>query len=113
MIRVLILGGGVVALDQLTKAVVLSHLEPGMHVTNVARHATASCCVVTVDDSRDPLHLTIEDDGVGLPRQTRAGGLGLRSMAERATELGGTCDISRSPSGGTCVRVTIPLEGAR
>ena len=32
MIRVLILGGGVVALDQLTKAVVLSHLEPGMHV---------------------------------------------------------------------------------
>ena len=36
MIRVLILGGGVVALDQLTKAVVLSHLEPGMHVVVVA-----------------------------------------------------------------------------
>ena len=32
MIRVLALGGGVVALDQVTKAVVLSHLEPGMHV---------------------------------------------------------------------------------
>ena len=32
MTRVLALGGGVVVLDQLTKAVVLSHLEPGMHV---------------------------------------------------------------------------------
>jgi len=30
--RVLALGGGVVVLDQLTKAVVLSHMEPGMHV---------------------------------------------------------------------------------
>src|SRR5947207_6331650 len=36
MIRVLALGGGVVALDQLTKAVVLSHLEPGMHVAVVS-----------------------------------------------------------------------------
>ena len=37
MIRVLALGGGVVALDQLAKAVVLSHLEPGMHVAVEAR----------------------------------------------------------------------------
>jgi len=36
MIRVLALAGGVVALDQLTKAVVLSHLEPGMHVAVVS-----------------------------------------------------------------------------
>jgi signal peptidase II len=30
--RVLAIGGGVVVLDQLTKAVVLAHLEPGIHV---------------------------------------------------------------------------------
>jgi signal peptidase II len=36
MIRVLVLGGGVVALDQLTKALVLSLLEPGVHVDVVA-----------------------------------------------------------------------------
>ena len=40
MIRVLGLGGGVVALDQLTKAVVLSHLEPGMHVVVVSSFVT-------------------------------------------------------------------------
>jgi signal peptidase II len=32
MLRVLALGGGVVVLDQLTKAVVLTHLAPGTHV---------------------------------------------------------------------------------
>ena len=36
MIRVVALGGGVVALDQVTKAIVLSHLEPGMHVVVVS-----------------------------------------------------------------------------
>ena len=32
MIKVLALGGGVIVLDQITKAVVLSHLAPGTHV---------------------------------------------------------------------------------
>jgi len=32
MIQVLALGGGVIVLDQITKAVVLSHLAPGTHV---------------------------------------------------------------------------------
>jgi signal peptidase II len=32
MITVLALGGGVIVLDQITKAVVLSHLAPGTHV---------------------------------------------------------------------------------
>jgi signal peptidase II len=36
MIRVLVLGGAVVVLDQLSKAVVLAHLEPGVHVDVVA-----------------------------------------------------------------------------
>jgi signal peptidase II len=35
MIRVLALGGGVVVLDQLTKAIVLSHLSPAAHVAVV------------------------------------------------------------------------------
>jgi len=39
MIRVLALGGVVVALDQITKAVVLSHLQPGVHVDVVSGFA--------------------------------------------------------------------------
>jgi signal transduction histidine kinase len=85
-------------------------------VTNVARHATASSCVVRLDDTTDPLTLTVEDDGVGLAaarhgRRRGPGGLGLRSMTERATELGGTCMITPGAAGGTTVHVTIPRGG--
>ena len=40
MTRVLALGGGVAVLDQLTKAVVLSHLAPGTHVDVVKGFVT-------------------------------------------------------------------------
>jgi signal peptidase II len=40
MTRVLALGGGVVVLDQLTKAAVLAHLAPGTHVDLVDGFAT-------------------------------------------------------------------------
>jgi len=40
MLRVLALGGGVVVLDQLVKAVVLSHLAPGTHIDIVEGFVT-------------------------------------------------------------------------
>jgi two-component system NarL family sensor kinase len=35
-------------------------------------------------------------------------GIGLRSMRERASELGGTCVIESLPAGGTRVLVHLP-----
>lgn len=76
-------------------------------MTNVHRHARATACTVRVDvDSA--LQLEIEDDGVGLPASYRAG-VGITSMRERATELGGTCTIDRRVPSGTRVRISIPL----
>jgi signal transduction histidine kinase len=37
----------------------------------------------------------------------------LRSMAERAAELGGRCATGPGPDGGTTVTATIPLGEAR
>jgi two-component system, NarL family, sensor kinase len=42
--------------------------------------------------------------------------VGMASMRERAEELGGTCAVAAIPTGGTCVRVRLPLpkeDGAR
>jgi len=77
-------------------------------VTNVVRHANATSCAthLSIDES---LCLEITDDGVGLPQAVRAS-VGLTSMSERATELGGTCVIERLPSGGTRVGVQLPLS---
>jgi signal transduction histidine kinase len=77
-------------------------------LTNVTRHAQASNCRVTVRRDR-ALTLDIVDDGVGLgPR--RPGGVGLDSMRERATELGGDFEISAVEPHGTAVRVRLPFQ---
>jgi len=79
-------------------------------MTNVHRHAHATACTVRVDVDGS-LQLEIEDDGVGLPAGYRAG-VGITSMRERATELGGTCTIDRRVPSGTRVRISIPLGAA-
>jgi signal transduction histidine kinase len=77
-------------------------------LTNVVRHAHASTCMVLLTVS-ESLSLDITDDGVGLPQTVRAG-VGLTSMRERATELGGTCVIEPLPAGGTHVGVRLPMS---
>jgi two-component system NarL family sensor kinase len=76
-------------------------------LTNVTRHASARSCAVRlwVDDD---LNIEVVDDGIGLPEQ-HATGVGLWSMRERATELGGDCVVSAGSGGGTKVRATLPL----
>jgi signal transduction histidine kinase len=76
-------------------------------LTNVVRHARAGACLVRLSLS-DVLELEITDDGVGLPADRRAG-VGLSSMRERAAELGGTCVIESTPSGGARVLARLPL----
>jgi signal transduction histidine kinase len=79
-------------------------------VTNAIRHAGASRVGVTVWPEDGGLHLAIEDDGIGLADDPGSTGLGLHSMRERATELGGTFAIGAGAAGrGTRVAVTLPL----
>jgi len=80
-------------------------------ITNVVRHAEAQQCTVSITVDRHTLVVDIRDDGSGLPAQRHAG-VGLRSMYERAAELGGTCTIETAPTGGTSVRVHLPLVAA-
>src|SRR5215204_6285048 len=76
-------------------------------LTNVVRHARASTCVVRLAVNEE-VTLQIVDDGVGIPAE-RSAGVGLSSMRERASELGGSCVVERVPEGGTRVLVRLPL----
>jgi signal transduction histidine kinase len=77
-------------------------------LTNVMRHACAQSCTIRLTLA-DRLTLEITDDGTGLPPGRQAG-VGLTSMRERATELGGTCIVESVPGGGTRVSARLPLS---
>ena len=76
-------------------------------LTNVVRHAQARMCSVRLALA-DGLEIAIIDDGVGLPADRQAG-VGLRSMRERAEELGGEVRIEPQPHGGTWVWARLPI----
>ncbi|MFN2254167.1 MAG: histidine kinase [Candidatus Promineifilaceae bacterium] len=77
-------------------------------INNVVKHAGAKNCTVTLS-ANDELHLLIEDDGGGLAPLT-VPGVGLISMRERASELGGSCMVETLPEGGARVTACLPLH---
>ena len=81
-------------------------------LTNVIRHSTATTAAVRLTVEMDVLRLGVLDNGVNAgPEWTP--GVGLTSMSERASELGGRCEIRYDRTGCT-VDVVLPLaEGAR
>lgn len=80
-------------------------------LTNVVRHSGAHCASLTVDAHGPDLVLEIQDDGNGLtdPTAHHALGVGLRSMRERAEELGGSLEVTPAGERGTLVRAVLPL----
>lgn len=76
-------------------------------LNNVIRHAQARHCTIAIT-TNGALQLSIQDDGTGLSAQTRSG-VGLQSMRERATEVGGICTIENGALGGVIVRLSLPL----
>ena len=76
-------------------------------LTNVSRHARARTCRIQIT-LNGGLELEILDDGVGIAPDTAAG-VGLTSMRERVSELGGLLSIERRTEGGTRVGAVLPL----
>jgi signal transduction histidine kinase len=76
-------------------------------LTNVIRHAEAAHCWIQFRANGD-LQVEVTDDGRGLPSHPRPG-VGLHSMRERATELGGDLVVERRSSGGTRLLARLPL----
>lgn len=81
-------------------------------LTNALKHANAGRCYVSLVCKDGILRLSIRDDGIGLP-EVVVPGIGIRSMKERAEELGGTCQLQSTAGEGTRITVQIPLEKGR
>ncbi|BFV56203.1 hypothetical protein KCMC57_up13070 [Kitasatospora sp. CMC57] len=79
----------------------------GEALNNVVRHSGAASARLTLRVRPDEVTVEATDDGAGFPSHTGGAGVGLRSMAERAEELGGTFTAAND-SGGAVVRAVFP-----
>jgi PAS domain S-box-containing protein len=77
---------------------------------NAVKHAQASRLEVSLACEAEYIRLDVCDNGMGFdPQAVYPGHLGLRSMHERALNLGGTLEINSSSMNGTHICARFPL----
>jgi signal transduction histidine kinase len=76
---------------------------------NAVRHSHASRCLVKFLVEQNLLVISIQDDGVGMPKEYRSG-VGLRSMRARAEEIGGHLSVDPVQPCGTRITARLPLS---
>ena len=80
-------------------------------VRNAVRHSGCRRLMVGLDITSERVSGYVEDDGRGFEDNGGTeGGLGLRSVRERAALLEGVVDVYSSPEGGAGVQVSFPLR---
>ncbi|WP_017586669.1 sensor histidine kinase [Nocardiopsis ganjiahuensis] len=77
-------------------------------LSNTARHSGATSVDVEVSVGGDEVVLRVSDNGRGIPEGVNRSGL--RNIASRAEELGGTTAVASGPGGGTVVEWSAPVR---
>ncbi|GAB2794054.1 PAS domain S-box-containing protein [Hymenobacter luteus] len=83
-------------------------------LNNVIKHAQAREVFVQVAREDGMLHVSVEDDGVGVEDTSEAGpgnGIGLAGIRTRVGLLGGTFTLQSRPGRGTSITLTFPVTG--
>ncbi|MBD9735744.1 MULTISPECIES: GAF domain-containing sensor histidine kinase [unclassified Streptomyces] len=107
--RVTFTGHGVRALPAAQEEAVLRVAQEALH--NALRHADADRVDVTLDRRGTGAVLRVTDDGSGFdPRTVRRAGrhLGLVSMRDRASGVGGRLSVESEPGKGTTIEMEVP-----
>ena len=92
-----------------TKHMLYRVAQEALH--NIVKHARATKVNLHLAGEENEFILEVRDNGRGFnPADRFPGHLGLRSMHERVTRMGGTLTIESVPGQGTCVGVRVPIE---
>jgi signal transduction histidine kinase len=80
-------------------------------LNNAIKHSAARRVEVQLREDSGEIHLVISDMGRGFDVEAalQGTGLGLTSMRERVRLVNGTIAIDSKPTGGTTIRVRVPL----
>ncbi len=76
---------------------------------NIVKHARASMVILRLTKQECEIILNVRDNGRGFdPARPFPGHLGMRSMQERVTKMGGILTIESAPGQGTYIHVRVP-----
>jgi two-component system sensor histidine kinase UhpB len=79
-------------------------------LTNALRHARPSHVDISIEGDARRIYVSVADDGVGLPADwARPGHYGLRGLADRVSQLGGTLNVHNQQTRGVLLSADIPL----
>ncbi|OLE25463.1 MAG: hypothetical protein AUG44_16015 [Actinobacteria bacterium 13_1_20CM_3_71_11] len=76
-------------------------------LANAIRHSAATRATLRLAVAGNTVILTVTDNGRGIRPRAQRNGLGLRSMADRAADAGGVCEV-RGGRDGTTVTARLP-----
>jgi signal transduction histidine kinase len=79
-------------------------------INNIARHSQCTSVTMSLSAEHGWLVLTMCDNGKGIESSQTNGGLGLISMNQRASKLGGTFEVISRNGSGTTVTLKVPLD---
>jgi signal transduction histidine kinase len=101
------------------RPVVISEPGVAMHlyriaqeaISNAVKHSRATRIVMHLEEGPLGVTLAISDDGVGVPKKPGGKGMGLRTMAYRASVIGAIFNVEQNSPHGTRVICQLPQSG--
>lgn len=78
-------------------------------LTNIYKHSAATFVSIHIQESKEAIHLQINDNGQGFDPERNTTGFGLQGMRERTAALGGQFSLTSQPGKGCRIAVSIPL----
>jgi signal transduction histidine kinase len=105
--------GGEISLDDVRATAVFRIVQESL--TNIARHASASRVIISMEKGDRRLLVRVADNGCGFDPAVVAKkrGFGLLGMRERAIALGGKMQIESTVGNGTTVSIDLPFMDSR
>ncbi|MBQ6435108.1 MAG: sensor histidine kinase, partial [Synergistaceae bacterium] len=86
-------------------------------VYNAIKHSSSKKVFVSVVETNNFLNIKVKDHGIGfkvpnrLSELSQNNHLGLITIQKRVNQFKGTLDIQSEPGAGTCVSITLPIDG--
>ncbi len=99
------------------KTIIFRILQEAMN--NIAKHSNADTIQICLEKTKNNIHLTIHDNGIGFDANAMdtnlktENGFGLTSMKERAELSGGSFGINSLSNHGTTIKASWTLEAIR